>query len=54
MALWIYNTSLHSALGNCSSAKALMGFQLKGPYNLPYGDPPERTIQGETKARNIQ
>jgi hypothetical protein len=31
-----------------------MGFQPKGPYNLPYGDPSERAIQGETRAKNIQ
>jgi hypothetical protein len=31
-----------------------MGFQPKGLYNLPYGDPPERAIQGETKAKDIQ
>jgi hypothetical protein len=54
MALWVYNTSLHSALGNCSSIKALMRFQPKGPYNLPHGDPSERAIQGETKAKDIQ
>jgi hypothetical protein len=54
MALWVYNTSLHSALGNCSSAKALMGFQPKGPYDLFYGDPSEKAIQGETRAKDIQ
>jgi transposase InsO family protein len=54
MASWVYNTLLHSALGNCSSAKALMGFQSKGPYDLPYGDLLKRAIQEETKAKNIQ
>jgi transposase InsO family protein len=54
MASWIYNISLYSALGNYSPAKALMEFQPKGPYDLPYGDPPEKAIQGETKAKNIQ
>jgi hypothetical protein len=54
MALWVYNTSLYSALGDCFSAKVLMEFQFKGPYNLPYGDPSEKAIQGETRAKNIQ
>jgi transposase InsO family protein len=54
MASWVYNTSLYSALGNCSSIKALIKFQSKGFYNLLYGDPLERTIQGETKAKDIQ
>jgi hypothetical protein len=54
IASWVYNILLHSALGNYSFAKALMGFQPKGPYNLPYGDPSERAIQGETRAKDIQ
>jgi hypothetical protein len=54
MALWVYNTSLHSALGDYSPAKALMGFQSKGPYDLPYGDLSKRAIQGETRAKDIQ
>jgi hypothetical protein len=54
MASWIYNTSLHSALNNYFSAKALMEFQPKSPYNLPYGDPSEKAIQGETKTKDIQ
>jgi hypothetical protein len=54
MALWVYNTSLHSALNDYSLAKALMGFQPKGPYNLPYGDPPEKAIQGGIRAKEIQ
>jgi hypothetical protein len=54
MASWIYNISLHSALDDCSPAKALMGFQPKGLYNLPYGDPSEKAIQGKTRAKDIQ
>jgi hypothetical protein len=31
-----------------------MEFQPKGPYDLPYGDPLESAIQGETRAKDIQ
>jgi transposase InsO family protein len=54
MAEWTYNTATNASFQDCSPAKALMGYQPRGPWNLPSGDPPERVIWGETRAKEIQ
>jgi hypothetical protein len=54
MAEWTYNTATNASFQDCSPAKALMGYQPRGPWDLPSGDPPERVIRGETRAKEIQ